>query len=692
MQKTLELNWTWRGWQEALENQSDGPWATLEAAALEKGVIDTQELETARVIYVDFFPDELDKQAWLRVAAYARKMVFLPPKVILPTTATNAGNKPVTWVDNEDSSLPNAEWMQQESTVAQLCQLPKIQAQTLSRLMEVKKVADHREISLSLGARVWILAVDSPHVEHALCLVAHQHGIRLAHWKRAYASPLRYLAGYRHPFDAVEDKSLREKIKRVMNLQQTGDDVYLEQDLEKVQAELSYEKLRLADPVASVEPAPGINLRQQILPAIFAKKLAEPHARAVINSAAAALLKRRSESAANALGRRVWLAMMTDIFSQTEAVAAQQWQRAFAADNEGCARATQELLKRAQSWELKAVVQRLLWALYELQTTVPAAQRLLTDIQALQPRWFDYPRIYPTLWEMRSMLEALTGKEPCKDTPESSQLYWALRRAAERKEELNGQELGAASDPALRMAMLMSFKTSERSFQAIFDEGRKRWGAQYAAEMAMRKNWGMGTDLNWQKENQPRLEMVLQALRNDENSQHRWREGIFYLSILSGKAEAACKEFQLLPAQEKKESLAMTMAFFCLTQRQPAMARELLKNCEPQRLTTALLQFYAMLAVASNMTERGERAFTLLKQTEPHFWLSSPLDADAAHKWMAAAIVGQTAGDDIMVKKALALLKNFPEEDKYTTAAHWPKGQTSEILSASVREWIMEAL
>lgn len=702
MESTLTLNWTWSGWQEQLAKEPPlNNWTVLTRQDLQTQ-IQQEPLDDARTIFVDFFPDELTQEAWEQIKTHARKMVFLPPLITLPAQVGAQKQKPLLWVDTPQKNLPPVDWIQQDKNLQGLCRLWPIPAAALAKIFDVRQAENQTDICESLNSPLWVLAVNDAQTEHALYQVARQYGIRVAYWERAYSSPMRYMAGYEHPFDTLQDKSLRARLKRVRETPPAPAQVPQKISLAQVRETLGYARLGLGAGAYPWVMRPEATLATQTLPQDFTHKLTLPQTSMVICAGIRTLGKKQNETPAQALTERLWSVLLTEIFSLPTDHAAQRWAAAYAAQPHLCASITRLLLRQANGWELRNIVFVVLFNIFTLEIFDATAKKLLQDIRELEPRWFDYPDLQPEQWIQKALMDACwesanpTASET--EAPSACKDLWAYRAVTLWRQK-NAEQAAQALRKAIaeksitrlgwRIMLPHALEAGGEVFGEALTAAIAEVGAEHAVFYAMEGKWGMPADAAWGKAHAGELAQMVTALEKNPNENGHWSDRRFYLLALTQKAPEAAAKYQSEEIYRRNAHAGLLLAFSAMIAGQEKTGVEILKAIDPGALPGFGMALHATLAMRAGMAERGHGTLTALMQAEPAFWQTTPMDIRAADKWMLAGIIGRATHDAEMTKRATERLEGPLWKDKLAVVKNAPSSLTPESLTHELREWIL---
>lgn len=252
------LPWYWSAWQaeflrhlEKLKNS-----VFLQVEELEKinaGNLENHlsQLNEAERIFVDFFPDEISTSVSSPVFEQLRpnfhKMVLLPPAVAMPTKLGAVRHKPVLLSDSAIDTLSIADPLSTDKRLNGIYTAGTVPYKPFEAAFERQQISTINDLCEVINAPSWILFVKNPQVEQALWQLAGQYGIKTVFWEAANVSAHRLSAGYKRPTDTNEDRTLKERFRRVKNVSA----VIVEKsspetlDILKIQETMSFVKLGL---------------------------------------------------------------------------------------------------------------------------------------------------------------------------------------------------------------------------------------------------------------------------------------------------------------------------------------------------------------------------------------------------------------------------------------------------------------
>lgn len=681
----------WSGWREQLARNegSDGPWAFLTNRTWEcKG------LEEAKVVFVDFFPDELTQEKWEQVKAYRGKMVFLPPWVVVGPQKKVNSSKPVVWLATGAKNLPAVEGVfDNDKNLRGLCPTWPIPGKAVAKVLDIRNVTAE-DIGQCLPAPAWILSVDDAQTEHALYRLARQHGIRVAYWERTYTSPLRYLTGYEHAFDVVQDKSLRERFKRAYAPGEIAPPPPTEAKLERVMERFGYRALGLAEDGYTWSYECNQQIWQQGLPGAFAQKLALPQTLHTLGVGLQEVLKQAADSTSLALAGRMWQMWVTYVLSMPPDVARERWGVAMATQPTPTLRATLYLMEKTTQAAQWLVMQTALQGAFMFEAPADARAQIADGAQAYGKRWWESNDSTPVMLEIKTLMEILRRKAAPQRSPSASiyEAVWHLRQGSVNEAAQMFESSAAGATPfGYRVALWNTFERPDMPFGKILKAAAGACGVDLAVVYALERRWDMAADKNWRNAHKGRLNEMAQLLKDSRPGSQGASVLELFLWMMVERAGEALEEYRA-QAKTLGSSIGMILAFMALNTGQAKEAAELLKLVEHEKLSTSERATYAACQLMAGHVERGMSVLTEVMRESESFWRTTPMDAAAPQKWMLAGMIGKMTGEETIAQKAAERLNLAMWEEKRVAIANAPQNLGGAQLPVEIKQWIAKSL
>ncbi len=672
------IPWYWSGWA---FGDADALFLTRENVLA--GEVPLEAAREAKKIYVDFFPDELPVAKEIPLKEFYNKMFFLPPRVALPASVGKTYNKKFLLSDGPFDALtaPEIPDGPPDSIRVEYKPLP-VPVPILSEMLEIARVSSAADICEVLNAPGWVLLCQSPQIEQALFYVAAQHGIKIDFWQRQYSSPLRALDGYEFPFGTCLDKSLRARVRRVMDSALSARAPALNGSFERVEEIFNFEKLGLSEPSLDGSRSNWQGTLELTLPEPLRKSVFENQTMLSLGTAAQRLPKELP------LRGRVWKTMCVDALSRWGTQRLSLLNDLWEADAQLTQKCLAELLNSSFGRSIPQI-SRLAEIVFQtiMELGLGAQATELVSFWEAQKEGWEVAGIKESQ-KMRYWAELIKGNLEA-EVDEEMELWRGvglLRKGSSLAEEVLEASFAKGSAPsrtcALRETLLWRSPIFERlwKLQKLPAEG-------VAAVFDL--FYIFGNHAQYRKGREEPLRMIGQTLKKMPLEGCQWLH--WPAAVLLGQEGKIVANYQAGAGKwDAGAEVRLCDTFFAGGDL--VRAREFLAKVDPKRLDLNQTLFFASLSFALGNHAQGNEALRQIRLRSESFWKLQLMSLYRYSRDARAGWLGAILGDSEMAQAALARLGGEAYRPRRMFIEALEPCQQRQVLDEELREWMMADL
>lgn len=692
----VQLPFYWSAWRDELRTAGTSLLSFGEIMHLSPERFD--QLTTSERIFVDFFPDELPRAFWDKIKPFRARMIFLPPKVLLPSVIGKRRQKPLLLSDGDISGLlpPTPQPVARDVAAPSYTPVP-MPAECFDDFFDfVADVALAVPADL-INAPAWVLMCSSPQVEHALYSVAHNYGIRVAFWSRAYSSPLRFLAGYDQAFNACVDKTVRERLRRVKDSHALPNFKEPGLTLDQVIRQFNFPALGLDGQFDETSRLLRLRWDWRMLPDPFTRALVASPLQATLGSMAQYLSRQQHSLVIDNLSRRVWQVLVADLLSEGSLFYAyRNLAYAFFYHPQATFQALLDLLDLAfngRQYPCEAI-KIVLYSIVSNDLKGPSVSAFLDFLRRNEAAWLTVGA-GAFECEVKALLQILEGGEGIPLKPGICADLLVVRgvlrlRAGDLAAALDlfRQEISQKSISDIGWSLLLDalMEHAPQALGEFFTSAVSLLGYDLAMSFATARHAGHLVDPDSRAKRQTAFRSIDDVLRAAPDHAP-WK---LYVGVLAGHGAQSLAVFSSAVGSIDPQT-ASHVSFYFVAVQDFVRARDILSSLDISSLRPSELCRVALLSFIVGLSQKGNAALEMLCRAAPCFWRSHFLDATCDENLFLLGIFARATGEESLAVKVLSTL-DFPANAHYQAAIRsMPYLPDAVLPRADLKRWILNS-